>query len=835
MKLKEIVYKLDDNAIMPDKMGVISTNLYDWNIECLKYEDPIPEIAAIQELVLSSKLNDDLPECNNEYPPHGYYKKYVFYFIINTDEITSITYFPRISNTKNRLWINGALRFIGNENTVYTTELDAGNNIFCIEFCVEFSLREQPLVRIEKAQSNPPAIISLTEDNYWYNKDDFIINCSDVFFRENRIFEFDLIPANMIDFDFDNKILLVISDEENGYLLYEKEVSFKYSYKIDLSFIPNVGETEYNRLIASFYVKNNKSNYIKKSIFLHRFSGNGRYIAQLRKDAEQLLNLTEIPDLAKNEIIYCLNNLSETQSDYFYGRCLKRIIKSYKSKGLWDYYKKPGMHNIYYRSKSDNNIYFYHIVLPKNFDTNIQYPLVLTISHGSIDNVNGSSNYSEHFINEENAIYADIGGRGCTLGSYLGDYVISEELSHIINNYSIDGSRIYAIAHCAGNMALYNYAQSHPHTFAGIYTRKTNLYFPNINNLYNVNCMHLLATINTKDTMLINRRYVEKKLRKFTYVFVHRFYNADVELQHIQYTKKSMSMLLSNRNEEYPDIVYYRTERNRNRNAYYVEIESIEYNKQYASVNVEIVGHNLRIKSKNCTGLKIHLPPQIDKSNFKIEINNKVLSVINYTKNDICLKHIKNHGYRVVNSIEKDICHYRGTGLLDVYLTPLKIINGDPNSELFNNVANSFAHPVTNTDYTYIYVNYPILKISSIKEIDDCSYVIIDNNFNSNLLDEIRTYLPIEMDEYGYRYKGIDFQGDYCIMQIVANPKYKDKSILYINTNNPVLYKKNLFTRKVIMPSYSNGYHSFMNSICLIFDGKKYSTISEWGENIVEY
>lgn len=71
-------------------------------------------------------------------------------------------------------------------------------------------------------------------------------------------------------------------------------------------------------------------------------------------------------------------------------------------------------------------------------------------------------------------------------------------------------------------------------------------------------------------------------------------------------------------------------------------------------------------------------------------------------------------------------------------------------------------------------------------------------------------------------------------MQIVPNPCHPSSSIVYAGTNQPGLYGKNLFTRKVILPSYSNGRHPFWNNEALVFFEGRYFGVYEWGQPMEE-
>lgn len=835
MKFKDITYVLKDKAIMPEVMGAVAVNLYDWSIPFAYYEETIPEVEKIMEICKNFKVDDEFENIiSKEEAPFGFYKKCVNFFIIETLEETNITYFPRADSEDNRHWINGELAFIGNPHTVYTITLKKGFNIFCFEHAV----CSIPYVRIERTDKPDNAIVSLAQKNYWRKAGDFIIKCKSEFIQDDNIFEFSLIPIDLVNLSYNSKIKMIIKLENNGPILYEIDANFKTQYKFDLSFIPNMHEDEYERLFVYFYAAGKCGKIFEKYIIIHRYDPKPEYTEKIKEQVMQLLEYDQISTLIKNEIHYCLNNMCGTDKDHYYGRKLKNIIEAYSENTLHEYLYKPGDHYIYYYCKEDDNYYYYYLVLPKDFDKSKEYPLLLNFSHGHVDNfsdIHYSSNYTSHYANREGSIYADIGGRGCTLGSYTGEVFLLYEINHLLENFPINKRRIYASAHCAGNTAIFNFAQTYPHILAGIYTRYGNIYEPNINNLYNIPCMYLLTDKDetVADPLQFRRKEIEKKLRKFNYLYMPKF-NID-ELQYAQFTESAINMLMSKDLDEYPEIIYYRTERNRSRRAYYIEIESIEEGKDFAQFNSEIVEYNLVIEVKNCTGLKITLPPQIDKDSFYIKINNTIMNFKNYDKNEIFLKISGNNYFQMTDSLDDDICYYKGTGLLDVYFSPMRIINCNPQNSILTHVASVFSNPKTNTAYTYIHANYPIKSMKDIDSFTDFALIIIDNNCCLNeKLSYIYKLLPIQMNDTGYIYKGIAVECKYCIMQVITNPWSSNKSILYINANDENLYNKNLFTRKLLMPTYGNGYHPYLNGVALLFDGDKYYSIREWNEDFFE-
>ena len=94
--------------------------------------------------------------------------------------------------------------------------------------------------------------------------------------------------------------------------------------------------------------------------------------------------------------------------------------------------------------------------------------------------------------------------------------------------------------------------------------------------------------------------------------------------------------------------------------------------------------------------------------------------------------------------------------------------------------------------------------------------------------------MPIKMDKEGYIYKGIRYEGSYCIMQIFENPYAPGSSLLYIQASDSRQLRRNLFTRQALLPSYVYGLHPYWNNEALIYSNGKYFAVYEWGEDPVE-
>lgn len=119
------------------------------------------------------------------------------------------------------------------------------------------------------------------------------------------------------------------------------------------------------------------------------------------------------------------------------------------------------------------------------------------------------------------------------------------------------------------------------------------------------------------------------------------------------------------------------------------------------------------------------------------------------------------------------------------------------------------------------------MDVSLLESFPSQSLVVLDNcSGRGEIPDAIRKNAVIKTDLCGYTYQDERYNGDYLIMQIVTHPTNPQNSILYINTNNEDLYSKCLFTRKLLLPAYANGYHEYLNSYALIFQNGRYMTLA---------
>ena len=508
------------------------------------------------------------------------------------------------------------------------------------------------------------------------------------------------------------------------------------------------------------------------------------------------------------------------------------LCKSIESQEYdYAFYKKPGIHTIYFRSALDNQIIFMHLRVPAAYQEGIPCPLVMTLSTSEYSGF--SYSFPEHAMNEP-VIHVDTTGRGFTGGSYIGEASTMEILAFVRRLYTIDDQRIYWIGFSNGGYAVWNMALHHPHIPAAIFPLIGYPYVPNIQNLSNIPCYTLVSD---KDYVFTGKTQ-EINYRLKSYGNYHQSDFSDMIHSHFdQYilSPNILNRLLRHRCNPWPTNILFRTEQNRHLESFWLRLDSIAFGRRYARVHATIVdARKITIQIKNANGLTIKIPPVIDRQRFVIEINGCPVAFSDFQEAEIHLT--KKRTWRSSDHQDSILDYRKGNGLLDVYLDRLRIIVPDNASRWVQETAKVVARPNTNGGNGKINVSYPIYMAGNVPEhILHNNLILFDVCGSNPYAERFRTHLPIICTSSGYSYKETFYPGAYVVMQIVANPYYPHLSMLVISANEEKLFKKILLLRKFVIPYQMNGFHPYLNQEALIFDGQSYRGIYEWGldpENI---
>lgn len=496
----------------------------------------------------------------------------------------------------------------------------------------------------------------------------------------------------------------------------------------------------------------------------------------------------------------------------------------------------PGSKCIYFFNPMYNAVNYYQVFLPENYSPAKKYPLI--ISHSTFEYNGWNKTFKEYW--DEPVIAVDISGRGILLGSYIGEAAIKLALDDVLHRFSVDPNRIYATGFSNGAGATWSFAEAYPDIFAGIFAVSGNVNTDLIGNLNNLCVLQLSSDADFLYNTCQKISELLKKHASFKAYFVDGFTHD--ALIYFWHNRKVFHKLLESQREEYPQHVEYKTIRNRHRKAYWLEIHAIADGSTEGTIDAQITSPNrIEVFCSGITGFSITIPPQICSKHFEITINGKSHYLFKEeNRKQIHFSTIHANNYTFFEPIGtyipiKDV--HKGNGLLDVYLDPLSIVVPVNGSHITNAVALSYSEPHCQGFIPKVYIKYPIVNYDALinaNDIADRSYVVIDDGSNHALLCKLRLSARIAYDCHGWEYNGKKYIGQYCIQQIVNSPWNPSRNIHLISYNDEKMLRKNLFTRKLIIPSYVNGRHTYLNNDALIFDRDGYHGVLDYSCNCVQ-
>ena len=291
---------------------------------------------------------------------------------------------------------------------------------------------------------------------------------------------------------------------------------------------------------------------------------------------------------------------------------------------------------------------------------------------------------------------------------------------------------------------------------------------------------------------------------------------------------------------EWPSVVEYQTIRNRHRKAYWLEIHAISFGKREAYIKGEWSPDRIAITCRNCTGFTVTVPPGVRRGHFQVVINRAAAWTFdNYQEDQIPFVKARG-GYRYAPRYSPSVISRKGTGLLDVFLGPLRIVVSDPEDSVLMALARQFSRPSTNGFEPVVHTQYPITDFSRLPLAYRGCHLLILNHEEDSLPSDpyhrwIRSLCPLQTDKTGLRYQENRMKGPYCALQVFPNPIDQDRSVLYITGNDNQMFGHNPFLRRIVLPSYLNGIHPLWNSEGLFFMNNRFYRIPEWGMNLQEY
>ncbi|MBE6563758.1 MAG: hypothetical protein E7655_00570 [Ruminococcaceae bacterium] len=483
---------------------------------------------------------------------------------------------------------------------------------------------------------------------------------------------------------------------------------------------------------------------------------------------------------------------------------------------------------VFFRSKLDGRAEKLDVTLPASYDESKRYPLFVQIV---------STRYAKHprlfeHANRDDVLFAFVSGRGFTMGSYVGDASIQEAISVLCERFSVDCDRLYAVGVSNGGAAALIQAQLSPDRFAGIAPLAGLVRKEFLTNLRPVR----IINTSSKDDAMFGKvfRVINSRARKslsytgiLTEAMSHQLFTV------LRGKDFYVDELLKTRRDPFPNHIAFRTGFHRYLSCFWIRIHGIRRGKHEAFVSAEVRGNEIAIRSQNAVGLTVTIPPQVDKHRFAVTLNGKRFVFTDFAGKKILFCHSR-RGFSLAEG-EPDAVPFKGTGLLDVYLSPMRVVCADAEDVTLSACAEALARPSTMGHGGRIFVRYPIYGARDLPEAEaEQALAVVDCCRDLPLLNNLRKMAIVSTDQDGFSYGGERFDGPYCVMQVLQNPRNPAVSVLYINCNDSSMLKKNLFTRKMILPSYYNGFHPYLNNEALIFRDGQFFAVRENGMPLVK-
>lgn len=452
---------------------------------------------------------------------------------------------------------------------------------------------------------------------------------------------------------------------------------------------------------------------------------------------------------------------------------------------------RPGVHEIYFRSVLDRKYEMLRVFVPQDYTKEKKYPILLNLATAQYSGVSFAVNALP-----EDCLVADITLRGVLCGSYISEAQFFELFRWLKANYSIDEDRVYLAGCSSGGFAVWSILQNHPGIAAAAFPLVGAPYLPSVENAA---LTPKIVFVSEKDFVLAPYAHELRNAHENVPGYREYFFESMLHFHFNPhcYNKRVTEQLLTFVRERFPKKFRFRTERNRHRKAYWLELHGIAEGQAYASVEAEYSPENIRLQITNCEGVTITLPPEIRRGRFTVFVNKDELAFSGYAKDELILRCENGSWREAKTALPCDL--RRGTGLLDVYFGPLTIAVPVNAGEETLRCAARFAAPHSSGFDTRIYTKYPIVPEGELTpEQKSGNLIVFDVGGSSGMARRLGA-------------------SDGKSMRIWPNPLDPKQSILTISVDDEKQLAQNLLTRRVVLPTYYNGPDPRWNSkeVCL--------------------
>lgn len=490
--------------------------------------------------------------------------------------------------------------------------------------------------------------------------------------------------------------------------------------------------------------------------------------------------------------------------------------------------KPDKFENIFYKSDIDLSDERIMVRLPKRYDQEKKYPLILHVAIGQYGWEGYTAGLYPCF---DNVIYADVSIKGQTLGSYMGEACFFENLHKIMEKYRIDEDRIYLFGASNGAYACWRFMIKYPQFFAGAFPLAG---YPQIAQVENTFGIKIINIVSDKDYVFDNKQdEIRNRLSKYG-----NYKQVDVKgMLHCQLLKfavnpKAYNFLSHYKRNQYPDEIHFVSSQYRYRKSYWLTFGMISMGCKIMRVDIVIKNnHTICVEISGTDSFCIEIPPKINAEKITVNINGSCLNVNLVNKRTIYFSKLDGV-FQESNNLNLPKFSRKGTGIADVYYDPLTIVY-DKQFTCYDKISEKLSKPVSNVNDGHINVKYPVIDLSEWDKQSDRSAIVlemIDCKHDSFLSPADKQY--IQCKPTGFEYKSKFYPGKYVVMQIVLHPYANERSVLLISSNDERILRTHIYLRKMLLSSDCFSINPYLNNEALILHDGKYKCIYSWNDEI---
>ena len=842
---EDLTYRLDRNVFIPCNTGVIVRDAV-CDDDYGEFLDPEiikavenPACSSVPILLDHTEIRDG-QEYRYSFLEKGKRVTTYRFFYLTCDRDRN-AFLIASSGASVKLWINGRLFSVvgGRNKRIAVATLLPGINTIIQEvaetdtnshFVIRFSDYEE-----EKKEENPFAILS---DNLYFCENFGHVRHSGNHLYHGERFVFSFFPDHDPD-GVSRMAELEISDSFDRRLLFKTTCPVGKKQEIDLSGYESDEENGHVLCVTVRYTY--RSGFVKEERIPVYRQPPKEWLSRLSAKAKELIagdRTTDYDKLALQQGWEYINLYGREMPPILAQATILRnnVLAVLKGEHLDATVYQPGTKRVFFRNPLYEAINYYRICLPEDYSSDRKYPLILILSTFEYnDRAKFFRNYTE-----EPVLAADISMRGMTLGSYIGEASIRYAVEDIFSRYSIDRDRIYCVGLSNGGGGTWAQAESIPDFFAGCCPVSGIPNLTQICNLYGMKviCVSATADYQYKDGFAVPSAALGEH-PDYTALCFPSLTHEMLEL--VCFKKQIWRQMLSARRQQFPKRVCYRTISNRHRKAYWLALHSLEDGCTEGYLEGTLEPGLIRVRCEGITGFTVTVPPDYKGKDFEICVDDKKTFLIEECA-EPKLHFIKDtfwdpdtgEGipfFRRVFRCPPAGKLSKGFGLLDVFFDPLSVIVPDQLSDPVAKTATAYSEPHCNTILPRIYIRYPILSYTDFLTAANKgsgSLVLIDDGSEQKWLSAARAEAPVRVDREGWEYRGKHYPGRYCVLQCIENPWNREFSLLLIQYSDAEMLNRNLFTRKLSIPSYIGGRSPYLNNAALIFDDKGYHALKDF-------